>query len=98
MATTTDYDAPRGNVTDVDSDSIEELKARRTTATSFVDIDEDSMDGFDLPSADLADEELSVAVVPMRADEFRCSRCFLVQHRSQRVLRADGSEICRECA
>jgi hypothetical protein len=98
MATTTDYDAPRGNATDVDSDSIEELKARRTTATSYVDIDEDSMDGFDLPGADLADEELSVAVVPMRGDEFRCSRCFLVQHRSQRVLRADGSEICQECA
>ena len=45
----TDYDAPRGNVTDVDSDSIEELKARRTTATAYVDIDEDSVDGFELP-------------------------------------------------
>ena len=27
MATTTDYDAPRGTATDVESDSIEELKA-----------------------------------------------------------------------
>jgi hypothetical protein len=98
MATTTDYDAPRGNVTDVDSDSIEELKARRATASGYVDIDEDSSDGFELPNLDMADEELSVAVVPMRTDEFRCSRCFLVQHRSQRVLRADGAEICRECA
>jgi hypothetical protein len=98
MATTTDYDAPRGNVTDVASDSIEELKARRTTANAYVDIDEE-LDGFELPSGDLAtDEELTVAVVPMRSDEFRCSRCFLVHHRSQRAVASDGGDICRECA
>ena len=97
MATTTDYDAPRGHVTDVDSDSIEELKARRTTASAYVDIDEDSLDGFELPGVELADEELTVTVVPMRADEFRCSRCFLVHHRSQRVVASDGSDVCREC-
>ena len=98
MATTTDYDAPRGSVTDVDSESIEELKARRTTSNAFVDIDEDGADGFDLPGVDLADEELSVAVVPMRADEFRCTRCFLVHHRSQRLVGLDGTELCRDCA
>jgi hypothetical protein len=99
MATTTDYDAPRGHVTDVDSDSIEELKARRTTANAYVDVDEDSLDSFELPGVELAaDEELTVTVVPMRSDEFRCSRCFLVHHRSQRVVASDGSDICRECA
>jgi hypothetical protein len=30
MATTTDYDAPRGNIADLDEDSLEELKTRRT--------------------------------------------------------------------
>ncbi len=98
MATTTDYDAPRGTVADVDSDSIEELKARRSTAPTFVDIDETDPDGFELPGVELAEEELTVAVVPMRTDEFRCSRCFLVHHRSQRVAVADGADICRECA
>jgi hypothetical protein len=34
----------------------------------------------------------------MRTDEFRCSRCFLVHHRSQRVAGRDGTDICRECA
>jgi hypothetical protein len=63
-----------------------------------VDLDEAEADSFELPGADLADEELSVAVVPMRADEFRCSRCFLVHHRSQRVTARDGSTICRDCA
>jgi hypothetical protein len=98
MATTTDYDAPRGNVADLDEDSLEELKARRTTTQALVDLDEVDADGFELPGADLADEELSVAVVPMRPDEFRCSRCFLVHHRTQRVTARDGSEICRDCA
>ena len=96
----TDYDAPRRDEVDLGEDSIEELKSRRVDAQSgSVDVDEsDAADSFELPGADLADEELTVKVLPMQADEFRCSRCFLVQHRSQRVLRADGSEICRECA
>ena len=98
MATTTDYDAPRGHVAELDSDSLEELKTRRTTANSLVDVDEADADAFELPGADLADEELTVTVVPMRADEFRCSRCFLVHHRSQRVVARDGSTICRECS
>ena len=34
MATTTDYDAPRGNIADLDEDSLEELKTRRTAAQS----------------------------------------------------------------
>jgi hypothetical protein len=41
---------------------------------------------------------LTVAVIPMRGDEFRCSRCFLVHHRSQRVVGRDGTEICRDCS
>jgi Domain of unknown function (DUF4193) len=99
MATTTDYDAPRGNIADLDEDSLEELKTRRTSAQSpLVDLDEVDAEGFDLPGADVADEELSVAVIPMRTDEFRCSRCFLVHHRSQRVAGRDGTDICRECA
>jgi hypothetical protein len=34
----------------------------------------------------------------MRADEFRCVRCFLVHHRSQFAERRDGQQICRECS
>lgn len=100
MATTTDYDAPRGNLVDLAEDSLEELKARRAAAQSpTVDLDEgEAAEGFELPGADLSDEELTVAVIPMRADEFRCSRCFLVHHRSQRVRGRDGQDVCRECA
>jgi uncharacterized protein DUF4193 len=100
MATTTDYDAPRGHVIDLEEDSLEELKSRRTAAQSgAVDVDEtEAAEGFDLPGADLTDEELTVTVVPMKADEFRCSSCFLVHHRSQRVKSRNGEDICRECA
>ena len=103
MSTSTDYDAPRGTVVNLDEDSIEELKARRAGGQApILDVDDaDIAEGFELPGADLADladGELTVAVVPMRTDEFRCSRCFLVHHRSQRVVARNGEEICQECS
>jgi hypothetical protein len=96
----TDYDAPRREEVDLGEDSLEELKARRVDAQSaVVDVDEaDVAESFELPGADLSDEELSVKVLPMQADEFRCSRCFLVHHRSQLAVERGGEMICRECA
>jgi hypothetical protein len=94
----TDYDAPRGGAGDVEADSLEELAARRDAATTTViDIDETATD-YQLPGADILDEDLTVAVVPMLADEFRCDRCFLVHHRRQLATTRDGAQICRECA
>jgi hypothetical protein len=95
----TDYDAPRRDEVDLGEDSLEELKARRVDAQSAtVDVDEaDVAESFELPGADLSDEELSVKVLPMQADEFRCSRCFLVHHRSQLAVERGGEMICREC-
>ena len=96
----TDYDAPRRDEVDLGEDSLEELKARRTDAqSSTVDVDEtDVAETFELPGAELGDEELTVKVLPMQADEFRSSRCFLVHHRSQLAYERKGELICRECA
>jgi hypothetical protein len=96
----TDYDAPRRDEVDLGEDSLEELKSRRVDAQSaIVDVDEtEAAESFELPGADLADEELTVRVLPMQADEFRCSRCFLVHHRSQLAAERNGEYICRECA
>jgi hypothetical protein len=96
----TDYDAPRRDEVELGEDSIEELKSRRVDAQSgSVDVDEvDVADSFELPGADLADEELTVRVLPMQSDEFRCSRCFLVHHRSQLAYERNGAPVCRECA
>lgn len=97
----TDYDAPRRTESDeVSEDSLEELKARRNEAQSaVVDIDEtDTAESFELPGADLSGEELSVRVVPKQADEFTCSSCFLVHHRSRLASDANGQLVCMDCA
>jgi len=95
-----DYDAPRGNTVELEQDSLEELRTRRTTTQSAsVDVDETEIaETFELPGAEPLDEELSVPVVPMRTDEFRCASCFLVHHRNQWARQRNGQDICRECA
>jgi hypothetical protein len=95
----TDYDAPRRAVVEFEDDSLEELKARRAaTQSPTADVDEPEGNNFELPGADTLDEELSVSVVPVQADEFRCDRCFLVHHRSQLVTQPSGERLCRDCA
>jgi predicted RNA-binding Zn-ribbon protein involved in translation (DUF1610 family) len=95
----TDYDTPRKTDDELGEDSIEELKARRVDkSASTVDVDETELaESLELPGADLSNEELSVRVLPRQADEFTCSRCFLVHHRSQ-LAREDGNQlVCKEC-
>jgi hypothetical protein len=97
----TDYDAPRKVDEDLAEDSIEELKAARRgdTKSGIVDVDETELaESLELPGADLSNEELAVQVLPRQADEFTCSKCFLVHHRSQLAGEKDGLPICRDCA
>ncbi|OBF20001.1 DUF4193 domain-containing protein [Mycobacterium sp. ACS4331] len=95
----TDYDAPRVKETDESNDeSLEALTAQRRTAVDTAVIDEDEVvDSFDLPDADLTGEELTVRVVPKQADEFTCSSCFLVQHRNRIALQKGTEQICIDC-
>lgn len=95
----TDYDAPRKNEDDVSEESIEELKNRRSDSQSAV-VDEDeaeAAEGFELPGADLSNEELQVTVLPAQDDEFTCASCFLVRHRSQVAFEEDGQIYCKDC-
>ncbi|MDF3312832.1 DUF4193 domain-containing protein [Rhodococcus sp. T2V] len=95
----TDYDTPRRTRPDEpDEESLDELHLRRGTTRSTVDdVDEpDTAESFELPGADLSGEELSVRVIPKKADEFTCTSCFLVQHRSR--LADSEQMICRDCA
>ncbi|GGO70895.1 MULTISPECIES: DUF4193 domain-containing protein [Nonomuraea] len=96
----TDYDSPRKTDDDLSEDSLQELQARRTDKSSgSIDIDEtDLAESLELPGADLSNEELSLRVIPRQADEFTCSRCFLVHHRSQLASERNGQQVCRECA
>ncbi|EFV14517.1 DUF4193 domain-containing protein [Segniliparus rugosus] len=97
----TDYDAPRRTeADDIVEDSLEELTSRRHDGQSeLVDIDDgDPLDAFELPGADLSGEELSVRVLPKQADEFTCTSCFLVYHRSRLAHESGNSLICIDCA
>ncbi len=96
----TDYDSPRTSEDDLSEDSLEELKARRAESqTGIVDVDEEDLaESLELPGADLSGEELSVRVLPRQADEFTCSSCFLVHHRSQLASEKNGQAVCKECA
>ena len=96
----TDYDAPRKTDDELGEDSIEELKSRRIDkGASTVDVDEAELaESLELPGADLSGEELTVKVLPKQEDEFTCSSCFLVHHRSQLAETRGGQLVCRECA
>ena len=95
----TDYDAPRKTDEELAEDSLEELKARRADeANAAVDIDEAELaETLELPGADLSEESLTVRVLPKQQDEFTCSRCFLVHHRSQHAKDVRGEPVCKEC-
>jgi hypothetical protein len=93
---TVDYDAPR-STQPTDDGGLEVLTVRRGAGRSdVIDVDETPA-VVESPDVDHVDDELTMPVIPMRGDEFRCARCFLVQHRHQLVER-HGAQICRECA
>lgn len=96
----TDYDAPRRSEEDLETDSLEGLKAAEKENARLDDNDDgDIVEPYELPESDLSGEELSVSVVPKQRDEFTCGSCFLVQHRSQiDHTEADGTIICQDCA
>lgn len=98
---TTDYDAPRRNaIEEVETESLDAVKSARAEAQSpDVDLNiDDSVDSIELPGADLSGEELTMVVIPKLADEFTCTSCFLVQHRSRLASPPGESAVCADCA
>jgi hypothetical protein len=96
----TDYDSPRRRVDVLDTaDEISTLRRVSGDPRRSADVDApDVVDTLELPGADLSGEELVVVVEPMRTDEFRCGRCFLVQSRHLVADERGGAPICRDCA
>jgi len=95
----TDYDTPRKTDDDLAEDSIEELKATRTrVVVGLADLEEGDNESLELPGADLSDEQLTVQVLPRQADEFTCTRCFLVHHRSRLASSTRQDSVCLDCA
>jgi hypothetical protein len=95
-----DYDEVKPDVAESRNASIEALKeANSPDARSVVlELDEtDTVDGVELPGADLSGEELIIHVIPPADDEFTCYSCFLVRHNSQIARTKDGHNFCIEC-
>jgi Domain of unknown function (DUF4193) len=98
MSTIADYDARRvSDVESSDRSALRDLAPVLPKTTTLVDEDPNDSPFFELPGADLSGEELSVKVIPQRSDEFTCSSCFLVQHRSRMRRSGDGFVVCADC-
>ena len=100
MATASDYDARRvPDVESQDPSALRELAPNLPgSSTAVVDDDPNDVHFFELPGADLSGEELSEKVIPRRSDEFICSSCYLVQHRSRMRTSGSGRSVCVDCA
>ena len=96
---TVDYDTPRRTHVEAQDDTLEPLAGRRNDTSTPLGVDEaEPVDSYNLPDLDLSGEELMVQVVPKQPDEFTCSSCFLVHHRSRLARGRNGDAICTECA
>ena len=93
-----DYDSPRNK--DEAEESLQALGKNSQNSAADMDDDENAIaEDYELPGADLCNEDASVTVIPMQGDEFICSQCFLVKHRSQLAYTTDdGQPVCKECA
>ena len=91
---------PRKTDEEFAEESIEELKARRAEKSyAMLDVDEAELaETLELPGADFSDERPTVEALPRQADEFTCSKCFLVHHRSQLDHEDAGGAVCTECS
>ncbi|WP_029149984.1 DUF4193 domain-containing protein [Microbacterium indicum] len=94
----TDYDAPRNKNEDEGNESIEALKAARSSQTAATETEDSDNPSFELGGNDLSNVELDVVVLPPQQDEFTCMSCFLVKHRSQLDHMSDAGPICKDCA
>lgn len=94
---TVDYDTRRVPADSEDA-ALDKLPGPSATVLGTRDVDEIDADSYEMPDADLSGEELMMQVIPKRADEFTCSSCFLVHHRSRLAARQNGSSICTDCA
>jgi hypothetical protein len=97
MATSTDYDAPRRPADE--DESLQDLQAGRAAPDQRGAVDDDEGEvaqRLEQSGAEQIDDELTAIVVELQDDEFTCSHCFLVHHKSQ--LAIPDARVCKDCA
>ena len=95
----TDYDAPRKTDDEIAAEGLDGIKEREAAKTqTAVDVDENELaEGLELPGADLSGESLVIHVIPMQANEFTCTKCFLVNHSSRLASGDSAVRVCADC-
>ena len=76
--------------------SLDELIAKKTDRPATIDEDDDEDSMLSLSRGEEARESLTTKVLPVQANEFVCTSCYLVKHRSQLADRRRTR--CRDCA
>lgn len=94
-----DYDELRSDVKESQEQSLQALQSAGAPTAKSVVLELDETDGLDAggPGGEIVAEELIVQVIPQGEDEFVCSSCFLVRHRSQIAREKNGLRYCVEC-
>lgn len=92
-----------GSTPDGDVDPVRLPRQRTALSRSWaLDDDDVELEVSQVPDVDpsilLVDGELTMPVVPVRADEFTCGSCFLIYHRSQLTRTGGGRPVCQDCA
>ncbi len=93
---TQDYDVRKPTSIEAE-DSLDELITRKPEQPVGVAEDEDDLAfEMELAGSEEVADELSIKPVPKQENEFTCSRCFLVKHKSQ--LANARKKECKDCA
>lgn len=94
-----DYDDLRPEVKEAQEQSLEALQTANAPDPVSAVLELEGSDELDtgVPAGEIVAEELVVDVIPQRADEFICSSCFLIHHRSLIARKKDGQLYCIEC-
>lgn len=76
------------------------LKAQHASAGSptLVAREIEDAEDLELPGTDMSDESVALDVLPRQLDEFTCSKCFLVHHRSQLDHEGTHGPVCSDCS
>lgn len=99
-AVATDYDELRSDVKEFQDSSLAAVQSAKAPDALSVVRELDETDGLDEsqgPGGEFIAEELTVEVIPQADDEFTCSSCFLVHHRSQLARQKGGASYCTDC-
>ncbi len=89
---------PGGPRTAASSPGTNSPARNRPIAVALIDLAETEWaDLYDLPGNEVPAEELAMEILSEQADEFTCSSCFLVRHRTQLAGTKGDSKYCRDC-